>query len=58
MYFEYKFDKLSVGECEILAKHLKLEKEIKNPMTLAEFFNSEDNTMKDSFTERVIGFAT
>jgi hypothetical protein len=58
MYFEYKFDKLSVDECRTLATHLKLDKEIRDPMTLAEFFSVEENTIEDSFKERFIGFAT
>jgi hypothetical protein len=56
MFLEYKFDKLKVQECRDLAKFLKLEKTITEPMTLAEFFNEEDNHIENSFEERRIGF--
>lgn len=56
MYLEYKFDRLTVDECRNLATFLKIEREVKDPMTLAEFFNVEENTVDNSFEERRIGF--
>jgi hypothetical protein len=56
MYLEYKFDRLTVDECRNLATFLKIEREVKAPMTLAEFFNVEENTVENSFEERRIGF--
>lgn len=56
LYYEYKFDKLSIEECEELAEFLKMDREITEPMTLAEFFIKEDNHCDDSFEERTIGF--
>ena len=58
MYFEYKFDKLTADECRNLATYLKIERVVKDSMTLAEFFNVEDNSLEDSFQERFMGFAT
>jgi hypothetical protein len=58
MFLEYKFDKLSVDECRDLATYLGLNKIINEPMTLAEFFNEEDNHVEsNSFETRRIGFA-
>lgn len=56
MFLEYKFDKLTIEECEDLAKFLNLSRPITEPMTLAEFFNEEDNHVENSFEERRIGF--
>lgn len=56
MYFEYKFDKLTVDECRELSKFLNFERHVTEPMTLAEFFIKEDNHIKNSFEERTIGF--
>jgi hypothetical protein len=56
MYFEYKFDKLTVEECDELSKFMGLDIDIKEPMTLAELFNPEDNSSDDSFEQRRIGF--
>ena len=56
MYLEYKFDKLTVDECRNLATFLKVERDVIDPMTLAEFFNVEENTTENSFEERRIGF--
>lgn len=56
MYFEYKFDQLSVEECENLAAFMGIDREISEPMTLAEFFIQEENHIENSFEERRIGF--
>lgn len=57
LYFEYKFDKLTVPECEDLAEFMDIERPIKEAMTLAEFFNVEDNKCEaGSFEERRMGF--
>ena len=56
MYLEYKFDKLSVEECEELANFLNIKRTFSEPMTLAEFFIEEDNHVKNSFEQRRIGF--
>lgn len=56
LYFEYKFDKLSVDDCKNLAEFTELDRIITEPMTLAEFFVVDDNHMENSFEERRIGF--
>lgn len=57
MYFEYKFGKLSIDECNKLAEHVGLEIDVKEPMTLADLFNSGKMTsVENSFEERRIGF--
>lgn len=57
LYFEYKFDKLTTSECEDLAEFMGISRPIKEAMTLAEFFNIEDNKCEaGSFEERRIGF--
>lgn len=59
LYYEYKFDNLSVEECEELADFLKIERKITKPMSLSEFFIEEDNHHETtSFEERRIGFFT
>lgn len=56
MFFEYKFDKLSMDECDDLSNFLNLDKKITESMTLADFFNEGDNHIENSFSERRIGF--
>lgn len=56
LYFEYKFEELTEDECRELSKFLNFERKINGPMTLAEFFNVEDNRSDNSFEERTIGF--
>jgi hypothetical protein len=56
MFFEYNFNKLSVEECVDLSNFLEMNKTITEPMTLADFFNEEDNHVENSFEERRIGF--
>lgn len=56
MYFEYKFDKLSVNECVKLSQFVGFDREINEPMTLAEFFNIDDNHADNSLEQRRIGF--
>jgi hypothetical protein len=56
MFLEYKFSELSIDECEKLANHLEVDRPITEPMTLAEFFNVEDNHIENSFESRKIGF--
>jgi hypothetical protein len=56
MYFQYKFDKLTIDECDDLADFMGLDRKVKEPSTLAEFFNIEDNSIENSFEQRRIGF--
>lgn len=57
LYFEYHFGKLSIKDCERLAEHCNLNVKVECEMTLAEIFNHhKENTIGDSFEERVIGF--
>jgi hypothetical protein len=56
MFLEYKFSELTVEECENLAEFLNIDRPITEPMTLAEFFNVEDNHIENSFEGRKIGF--
>lgn len=56
MYLEYKFDKLSIDDCVKLSQFLNFSREINEPMTLAEFFNTEDNHFDNSLEKRRIGF--
>jgi hypothetical protein len=57
MYLEYKFSELTENECGKLADYLNLDRTITGPMTLAEFFNSDDNHCEsNSLSERRIGF--
>ena len=57
MFLEYQFNKLTVDECKDLADYLDNDRPVKEPMTLAEFFNVEDNHIEsNSFEERRIGF--
>lgn len=56
MYFEYKFDVLTVKEGQALADYMKLDRVIDKPMTLADIFNKEENSVKNSFETRTIGF--
>lgn len=58
MFLEYKFDSLSIDECNKLSNFTGFKRDVKEPMTLAEFFNVEDNHMENSFEERKIGFST
>ncbi len=57
MYFQYKFDKLTIDECDDLSEFMGLDRKVKEPSTLAEFFNIEDNSIENSFEQRRIGFA-
>jgi hypothetical protein len=56
MFLEYKFSELTVEECGKLADFLNIDRPITEPMTLAEFFNVEDNHIENSFEGRKIGF--
>jgi hypothetical protein len=57
MFLEYKFAELSVDECEELSSFMGMDRVIDKPMTLAEFFNEEDNHVEsNSFETRRIGF--
>lgn len=56
MYFQYKFDKLTIDECDDLSEFMGLNRKVKEPSTLAEFFNIEDNSIENSFEQRRIGF--
>jgi len=57
MFLEYHFDKLTIDECKELGTYLNITRPIDEPMTLAEFFNEEDNHVEsNSFEERRIGF--
>ncbi len=57
MYFQYKFDKLTIDECDDLSEFMGLDRKVKEPSTLAEFFNIEDNSIENSLEQRRIGFA-
>ncbi len=57
LYFEYKFDKLTVEECRDLADFAELDIEVTEPMSLAEVFNyDKEISLEDSFEERQMGF--
>jgi hypothetical protein len=57
MFLEYHFDKLTTDECKELGTYLNITRPVEEPMTLAEFFNEEDNHVEsNSFEERRIGF--
>lgn len=56
MFLEYKFDSLTIEECKKLSDFTGFEREVEKSMTLAEFFNVEDNHVENSFEERKIGF--
>jgi len=57
LFMEYKFDKLTVSECQRLADHCNLDIEVDTEMTLAELFNHQKVTsVANSFEERKIGF--
>lgn len=57
LYFEYHFGKLSIKDGQRLADYCELDIKIENEMTLAEVFNHhKENTLKNSFEERSIGF--
>jgi len=57
LFMEYKFDKLSISECQRLADHCNLDIEVDNEMTLAELFNHQKVTsVANSFEARKIGF--
>ncbi len=56
MYFQYKFDKLTIDECDDLATFMGLDRKVSEPSTLAEFFNIEDNSIENAFEQRRIGF--
>lgn len=56
LFFEYKFNPLSVEDSNELANFCNLERTFNTPSTLAEIFNKEDNTSQNSFEERRMGF--
>jgi hypothetical protein len=57
LYFEYHFGNLSIKDGQRLADYCELDVKIENEMTLAEIFNHhKENTLKNSFEERSIGF--
>lgn len=56
LYFEYKFDKLSVKEAQKLSDEKELGLSIKEEMTLADIFNQENNKIDNNLEERKIGF--
>jgi hypothetical protein len=56
MYFEYKFDTLTQEEGQKLSDYMKLNRTIDKAMTLADIFNVEENSQKNSFEDRRIGF--
>ena len=56
LYFEYHFGALSENDAQRLVDYLELGYTVTKEMTLADIFNREDNTLKDSFEERKIGF--
>tara|TARA_R110002167_G_scaffold98020_8_gene258404 strand:+ start:21750 stop:22946 length:1197 start_codon:yes stop_codon:yes gene_type:complete len=58
LYYEYKFDKLTVDEGRKLAKFMDLDVEVNEPMTIAEIFNTDDNSSEGANDEKFMGFAT
>jgi hypothetical protein len=57
LYYEYHFGKLSIKDGQRLSDHCELDVKIQEEMTLAEIFNHhKENTLKNSFEERTIGF--
>ena len=57
LYFEYKFDKLTIAEGQKLADHCNLGVTITDNMTLADIFNLDKKVnQENSFEERIIGF--
>jgi len=58
LFFEYKFKALPKKDVENLVNHLNLNVDVKGDMTLAEIFNTEDNSLDESLKkeERSIGF--
>lgn len=58
---DYKFNKLSLDDAKRLAEHLKIDADkIKEPMTLSEIYNMEDENKfyeeKEDDKKRIIGF--
>lgn len=57
LFFEYKFDKLSIEEGQRLVDFCDLNFKVEKEMTLAEIFNyHKDVSVENSFEERAIGF--
>jgi SpoVK/Ycf46/Vps4 family AAA+-type ATPase len=52
---KYNFGKLSIDKAKSLAKRMKLNCHIEQPMTISEIFNIEDRTFNDKPTN-VVGF--
>lgn len=59
LYYEYKFDKLTVDEGRKLAKFMGLnDVVVDEPMTIAEIFNPDANASDGVNDEKFMGFAT
>jgi SpoVK/Ycf46/Vps4 family AAA+-type ATPase len=56
LYFEHHFKALTAKEARDLVDYLDLEISVDRDMTLAEIFNTEDNSAENSFEGRQIGF--
>ena len=58
LYFEYKFDKLTVDEGRKLAKFMDLDTVVDEPMTIADIFNPDENSSEGSLDAPFMGFHT
>ena len=58
LYFEHHFKALTAKEARDLVDYLDLGISVDRDMTLAEIFNTEDNSAENSFEGRQIGFMT
>jgi hypothetical protein len=58
LLYEYKFDKLSIEDSLIVAKHLNIDIEITEPMTLAQIYNYADfiTNKNNNTSSKKIGF--
>ncbi len=58
LYYQHHFDKLSVADAKRLVEFCNLDIKVKEPMSLAEIFNQEENNNEELGVERSIGFNT
>ena len=58
LYLAHHFKPLTFNEAKELVNYLDLDVDVRDDMTLAEIFNTEDNTTGDEFEGRSIGFMT
>jgi hypothetical protein len=53
---KYEFGKLSKEKANALANHLKLNKNIEEPMTLSEIYNQDEQSFELDYSKTAIGF--